>query len=400
MGKKLIIAFVIFAVIGVGIFYLLTMGNVGEEYNTAKVIKDEVSQYVQDTGTISSKNIRRYYGNGMSKIEELPVKLGDQVKKGDLLVKYEDNLDIEIQKVKKQIEAMEASYREVLVGIDMESVSSARVEISSIRNQLSQAETDKDRTETLYNNGAVSLSELEQAKNQVNQLKSNLSIAQNNYSQLKKETSENVVEKYEAEIEVLNLTLESLEDSKDDYMLYSDVEGIVTEINTFTGDMPSPAIMMIEIQDPTEKVVLVDFMVEDAINVKPGYDAQIIDMNVGIEIGGLKVNQVYPKAFVTMSELGVEENRQTVEIGLSSEGDTLAYGLEVETKVLIGSEREVLLVPVGAVYYKDLKQYVEVLEGGDPIEKEITTGIKVNGNIEVITGLVEGEEVVLNYQED
>ena len=400
MKKKLIIIFAVFTVIGVGIFYFLTTGNVGVKYNTVEVESGLVGKYVEDVGVISSKNIRKYYGNGVNKVEEMTLELGDYVEKGQLLVKYEDNLDLEIKKVEKQIEALEATYNDAVLGADAESVSSARIEISRIRSQLVMAKSTKDRTEVLYNSGSASLIELEQAVKNVEQLQSSLGIAQNTYNQVAKEISVNVRERYEAEIDVLLLTLEILEKNKENYMIFADVDGIVTELNTFEGDLPSPGAMIIEIQDPTEKVLLVDFMVEDAMNIKQGMNAEINDLNLNIVIEDLKVSQVYPKAFVTLSELSVEENRQTIEIELPESAETLSYGVEVETIVMIDEPRKALLIPKGAVIYKNSKQYVSVLENGETVEREIVIGIDIDDRVEVKEGLKEGDLVILNYQED
>jgi len=400
MKKKLIIVFLVFAAIGVGIFYILTMGNIGARYNTVEVTKGDLAQFVEDTGRISSKNIRRYYGNGASKVEIMPLTLGDHVEKGQLLIKYDDNLDLEIQRVEKQIEAVKATYDEALSGTDMESLSSARIEVSRIRSQLDLAEGEKERTEDLFDIGAVSQVELDYAANQVRTLQSSLNIAQNTYNRLAKGLSSNVRDRYEAEIDVLLLSLEILEESKANYEIHADVEGIVTELNTFEGDVPYPGALIIEIQDPSQKVLLVDFMVEDAIQIGAGMKAEVDDFDLGIEINAMKVDQVYPKAFVTLSELGVKENRQTVEIGLPESADSLAYGLELETRVMLDAPRKVVLIPTGAIIEKDDKQYVEVLINGDVVEREIKTGIKVNGSVEVRDGLEEGEEVILNYQED
>lgn len=398
--KKLIIAIVVISVIGVGIFYLLTTGSIGAKYNTVEVTKGEVGKYVQDVGRISSRNIRRYYGSGTGKVEEMTLQLGDHVEKGQLLIKYEDNLDLEIQRVEKQIEALEAGYNEALSGTDMESVNSAWIEISRIKKNMELATKSKDITESLYSIGSASLTELEQAESIVEQLKSSLGIAQNTYNRLTKGISGNIREKYEAEIDVLLLTLELLEENRDNYVIVADRQGIVTEINTFEGDIPSPGMLMIEIQDPTEKVILVDFMVEDARLIEPNMEAEIQDWNLDVEIDGLMVDKVYPKAFVTLSELGVEENRQTIEVGLPKSSDGLAFSLEVETKVMVEAPREVLLVPIGTVLQKDSKEYVEVLEDRKVVEREISTGIEVDGSIEVKEGLKAGELVILNYQEE
>ncbi|MCR3955111.1 MAG: efflux RND transporter periplasmic adaptor subunit [Gudongella sp.] len=400
MKKKLVIALVIFTAVAAGIFYLLTAGNIGTRYNTAQVEKGEVGRFVQDTGRVSSRNIRKYYGNSANKVESLNVQLGDQVKNGQLLIEFENNLDLEIQKVEKQIEALEATYSDATSGTSIESINSAKIEIARINSNIDLATRNRDRIQELYSNGAVSLVELEQAQNNLSQLQSSLAVAQNNYNQLIKGVSGSTRKRYEAEIDVLLLTLESLEKSKEDSKIYSDIEGVVTEVNTFAGDIPSAGAMILEIQDPSAKVVLVDFMVEDAIIIEAGMRALIVDQELGVDLDNLEVSRIYPKAFITMSELGVEENRQTVEIGLPEAGGNLSYGLELRTRVIVDESQEALLIPKEAVYARNGNTYVEVLEDGEPVEREIQTGIEDQNHIEVTEGLTEGEEVILNYMEE
>lgn len=400
MKKKLIIAFVIFTMIGVGLFYFLTIGDVGVQYNTIEVISGSLGKSVEETGRISSKNIRAYYGDGVLKIGQLPVALGDEVKKGQLLLEFDSTMDLEIQRVLKQIEALEASYNDAQSGTDMENVSSARIEISKIRNELALATKEKERTQILFDSGAVSKVTLEESLNTEKDLQSDLSIAQNTYNKLAKGISENERAKYEAEIDVLLLSLEILEKDKEKTAVYADIDGLVTEVNTFVGDKPLLGTKILELQDPAEKIVLIDFMVEDASDVKKGLSAELKDLNLGIYLEDLKVSQVYPKAFVALSELSVRENRQWVELTLPTTEIDLPFGLEVETRVMIEEPRQALVVPIGAVFYKEGNQVVKVLEKGSLVERAIETGVRSDGNIEILAGLEEGEEVLANYQED
>jgi HlyD family secretion protein len=399
MKKKLIIAIIVFTAIGASLFYFLTTGNIGVKYDTAEVKMGELEQYVEEDGRVSSRNIRRYYGNGSTKVEEMPLELGGAVKKGQLLVKYEDDLGLEIQKVEKQIEALKATYSDALSGTDMERVNSAKIEISRIGSNLELAKKNKDRIEELYKSGAVSLIELEQAINSMEQLESSLAMAQNTYDQLIKGVSADTRKRYEAEIDVMLLTLEIYKKNQEEYVERADIDGIVTELNTFEGDIPSPGSMILEIQNSSEKVVLVDFLVEDARKIRSGMMVELKDQNLGISMVNLKVSKIYPKAFVALSELGVEENRQTVEISLPVTSDELAYGLEVETKVMIEEQRDALLIPAGAVYQNESKKFVRVLEDGEVVEREVIAGIEFDNNIVVKEGLREGELVILNYQE-
>ncbi len=399
MKKKLIIALGLLTVLAVAIFYFLTTGNIGTDYNTAEVEIGEVEKFVEESGTVSSKNIRSYYGNSSNKVEKLEVELGDFVEEGQLLIKFEDNIDMEIQKVEKQIEALEASYNEALSGADFESINGVKIEISSIRNSIDLAKENKDRIEELYKNEAATETELEQATNNLEQLQNNLALAQNRYNQLVKGLSENMKTKYEAEIDVLLLSLESLEKNKENSIIYADFDGVITELNTFEGDIPSAGFKILEMQDPSEKSILVDFMAEDALIIKPDMKAEVNDEDLNIRIENLKVQKIHPKAFTMFSELGVEENRQTVEINLPQSNEELPIGLKLETKVMIEELREVLLIPVDAVYEKDMKKYVELLEDGEPVEREVITGIESNNYIEIKEGLQEGDKVIINYEE-
>lgn len=400
MNKKWIIAVVVITAIGAGIFYILTTGNIGAKYNTAEVKMGEVEKAVEETGRISSKAIRRYYGMGAMRVEEMTLALGDSVKKGQLLIRYEDNLDLEIQKVEKQIESLKAAYGEVLSGTDQAGISNAKIEISRIESNLALAEKTKADTEVLFSSGAVSKSELDQAIHNIEELQSSLAKAQNTYNQLAKGVSANTRKRYEAEIAAMRLTLDIYKKNKENAVIYADADGIVTELNTFQGDMPAPGSMILEIQDPSEKVLLVDFMVAEAQQIRPDMAAEIKDQNLGISMAQLMVARLYPKAFITLSELGVEENRQTVEISLPEAGKELPYGLELKTRVIIDPSRSVLMIPTGAVYQKNSISYVKVLEGKKPVERSIITGAEVNNEIEVKEGLMEGELVILNYQED
>ncbi|HMM69422.1 MAG TPA: efflux RND transporter periplasmic adaptor subunit, partial [Gudongella oleilytica] len=136
MKKKVLIPVLILSVVGIALVYFLTTGNIGTKYNTVEAKRGSLEKYVEEVGIIRSKNIRQYYSNGSGKVEAVAIELGDKVSKGQILVKFEDNMDLEIQKVEKQIKALEATYKDILQGTDIQSVNNAKIEISRIRSDL------------------------------------------------------------------------------------------------------------------------------------------------------------------------------------------------------------------------------------------------------------------------
>jgi len=186
MKKKLIIGIIILIAVGSAGIYYFTQSNSDEDYETALVEKGSIEKYIEETGEIASKNIRSYYGNGTNKIAHLYVKIGDEVNKDDLLLEYDNTIDLEKDKVNKQIEALEAEYNEAVSGADFEQINTAKLEIENIKNNLEFAEENLQRIKVLYENNAATEKEYEESKNQIDQLKNQLKISQNQYNLLVK----------------------------------------------------------------------------------------------------------------------------------------------------------------------------------------------------------------------
>lgn len=81
---------------------------------------------------------------------------------------------------------------------------------------------------------------------------------------------------------------------------------------------------------------------------------------------------------------------------LAEENENIKVGMRGNI-VLTGDVREsVLLLPTKAVHSADGRDYVYVLGENDiPEVKWIETGMRVNGQVEILGGLEEGEYVIL-----
>ena len=72
-------------------------------------------------------------------------------------------------------------------------------------------------------------------------------------------------------------------------------------------------------------------------------------------------------------------------------------GMTANIWIKISSSEETLFIPVSAIQKKEGKKIVKILSGKQIIEKEVVTGIKNDkGMIEIISGISEGEQVILS----
>jgi len=141
-----------------------------------------------------------------------------------------------------------------------------------------------------------------------------------------------------------------------------------------------------------------------------------LDMNISeADIGSLKVGQdvsftvdAYPdKRFngkVKEIRLGPILKQNVVYYGVVANIDNaellLRPGMTADVWINTAYHKNALLVPVKVLKRKDDRKYVDVLEGKELKRKEVTTGMKSeDGFLEVLSGLEEGERVVLSSME-
>ena len=117
-----------------------------------------------------------------------------------------------------------------------------------------------------------------------------------------------------------------------------------------------------------------------------------------LSIEGIKgtVRKIHPQAMSKISDLGIEQKRVKVEINIEDSLEGLRPGYDLDVKIIINSRKNVLLVPENAVFEKEEKDFVFVNENGKAVLREINKGIESTKQIEVISGLKEGEMVIMS----
>lgn len=369
----------------------LLLGGQTDQPETSKVRPGSIKKTVEETGTVFSKRVNTFYSDMSQRVETLNVSVGDRVKKGDIILVYENNYDLEIERANKQIESITASYNESVKGADFQEISNLKLNISTIETNLNFARSNLEKIKTLYENNAVSQVEYDEAKNNVTILENQLQEANNNYSKIIQGVSANVKKEYEAQIDEVMIQIKILEKNMEQASVKAEFDGVITELNVHQGSMTQAGVPTVEIQDDKNLGIYVEVLAEDAIEVTKGMAFNIIDDDEVIK--ELQVSRVYPKAQAKISDLGVEQKRVRIEADLNDAGYKL--GSEVDVEIVLKEKNNVLLVDKDAVYEKDNIKYVTVLSGKNEIETEITTGIEDDKYVEVLSGLSENDTVLI-----
>lgn len=393
LKKKYVILTILLVFVFIVAFSVLSGGQNSYENKTSKVKSGTIQNTLEETGTVYSKRVNTFYSDMSQRVKVLNVSVGDKVKKGDIILTYENNYDLEIERANKQIEAITATYNETVKGADFQEISNMKLNISTIETNLGFARNNFEKTKVLYENNAVSEVEYKEAENNVIALENQLQEAKNNYDLMMQGVSSNVKKQYEAQIEEIMVQIKILEQNIEQASIKAEFDGIITELNVNQGGMTQPGVPVVEIQEESSLGIYVEVLAEDAVKTVAGMPF-IIDN--GKESRELKINRIYPKAKALVSELGVEQKRVRIEADLE-DAVVFKIGAEVDVTIVLEEKKDVLLVDRDAVYEKNQKEYVTVIEGGKEIEKEVTTGLKNDEYAEVTSGLSENEVVLIEY---
>lgn len=150
---------------------------------------------------------------------------------------------------------------------------------------------------------------------------------------------------------------------------------------------------------PDLRVMLVKLEIHEAdINkLAVGQPASItMDTYAGLTLAGQITKVAQIAASSNPFERRAEVKRFDVEITITCESAVkLKPGISAKVEIRIGRRDDVLFVPLQCVYVAGGKHRCRVMEGDAPAEREVAIGQSNDKYAEVVTGLSEGERVLL-----
>ena len=153
---------------------------------------------------------------------------------------------------------------------------------------------------------------------------------------------------------------------------------------------------LLEIGDPAELEVTVDFLSSDAVQIRSGQAVVIDGWGGGQPLRGV-VRLVEPFGFTKISALGIEEQRVNVIIdfmGNEADRSLLGHGYQVEAKVILWESDAALTVPLTALFRVGPDWTVFVNNNGRAERRTLQLGHRNGVMAEVKDGLSPGEEVI------
>ncbi|MBU5676516.1 efflux RND transporter periplasmic adaptor subunit [Alkaliphilus sp. MSJ-5] len=398
--KKIISIAIIVTIIGVSGFYIST-GSRAVDVSTAAVIEGDIAKYVEELGVIKVKNQVNIYAPTAGMVTEVLVDIGDQVKKGDILVKLDgEQLSRQIAELESQRSAVLAQYKEAKQPIDEKNIEKLELEIVDIEKRIKTAEEAANNKKLLYDAGAVSQEEYQSALRNLEGEKSSLEKAKLDLELMRKPVSENIDVQYKAQLKQLDIQKAELEKSGKNFTIIASMDGTILQKEVEKGSYLQPGMHIMQLGNVEELYIESDVLVGDVANVYEGSVVKMSNKNLGImDLEGV-IKKIHPNAFSKVSDLGIEQKRIKVDIEIKDTIKNLRPGYDLDIKIITESKENVLLVPESSLFNIDGKDFIFVNENNKARLREVEKGIESQRQVEVVKGLKEGEMVLLSPNEN
>ena len=225
----------------------------------------------------------------------------------------------------------------------------------------------------------------------VDAAKAALELQQANYDSLVAKPRDIDIAYYQA---ILNQAIAS----RNKAIIYAPIEGVITKVNKKKGESISSAETMIEILSPHYEIQ-VDIPETDVVKLKTGND-------VTITLDALGSDNKFTGSVLSIDPASTDIQDvvyYNVKVGITdSNVEAFKSGMTADVLIKTDNRDNVLYIPYRAVLSRSEndEKYVRVLvngkDGTDIEERTVQLGLRADdGQVEILSGLSEGEEVVL-----
>ena len=397
---------------------------------TGKVVREDLTSVVTASGEIKPKVYVNVGAILQAKITHLYVKEGDRVKAGQLLASL-DNIqyaaDVAANNAMVNASRMDANAAKA-------AVNTSEADLNQAKAEYERATLDYNRNKALYDAQLIAKSDYDTKKAaydtataQIGSAKAKLAQAKANLDSAQGHIGQNVA------------TLRRVNDvlSKTEYR--APFDGVITNLPVREGETVVPGIQnspgstLMTVADTSLITAEVKVDESDIVNVQLGQSAEVsIDAipkqkfkGTVTEIGGNAVLRSTGVSTAQTVSSGQEAKDFKVVIALQNPPSNVHPGLSATARITTANKSGVLAIPIQALTIrerddltpnKDKKGSVQAaVPAGNPKEElqgvfvlrnkkeavfvPVTTGISATTDIEVTSGLKEGDEIVTgSYQ--
>jgi HlyD family secretion protein len=384
-----IVVIVIVLIVGVAVAFSHGSTKI-DPSKLAKVEKGDLAKSVVATGKVEPITKVEVKSKASGIVTKLYVEYGDRVKKGQLLAQLDkEEILAQVDQSKAALQAAEANLKGAQADYERAKVDAEGPDVPLLKKTY-------ERNLEMQKGGVVSQQALDEAEKEYRMAGNKQNVARAQITVLQAKIAQS-----QAQVAQDQASLKQLEEQLSYTDITSPIDGIVLSRDVEIGDavssilvLGSSATLVMTLGDTSQVYVKGKVDESDIGRVYLGQPARI------------KVESFKDKTFkgvvTKISPMGVEKDNVTtfeVRVSIDNPGGELKAEMTANAEIILDEHKSVLQIPEGAIIYdKDRNASVQVPDpkGKDGQKKvAINIGISNGAKTEVLKGLKEGDQVIL-----
>ena len=395
---------------------------------TGKAQREDLSSIVSASGEIKPKTYVNIGANAFGKITHLYVREGDRVRKGQLLAQLENvqsSADVAATKASLEASRTDAVAAEA-------NLNTAKADLARAKADFERARLDWDRAEGLFKAGVISKSDYDTRKATWQTAEAGVAQAQARVAQ-----AEAQLESSQRHITQTDATLTRASDVLQKTVYAAPYAGVITNLPVREGEtvvigiQNAPGSTLMTLADMSVITAEVKVDETDIVNVQLGQPAEVMIDAIPKKAFRAVVTEIGNNAIVRSTGVATSQSVSAsqeakdfkVVVTLQDPPEDLRPGLSTTAKITTATRTNAVAIPIQALTIRreadlqasgkgsvqaaapqkdaskikmnnDELQGVFVVRGKKAEFVPVQTGITGTTDIEVLSGLKEGDEIV------
>jgi len=356
----------------------------------AKVEKGDLAKSVVATGKVEPITKVEVKSKASGIVKKLYVEYGDKVKKGQALAQLDK------EEIVAQVEQAQAGLAGAQANLTSAKADYERAKVDAESPDVPLLKKAYDRAMKMQQSGVVSDSALDDADRAYK-----LAVNKQNVARAQMLVLQAKIAQSQAEVARDNANLRQLNEQLSYTDIESPIDGIVLSRDVEVGDAVSSILVL-----GSSATLVMTIGDTSQVYVKGKVDEADIGRVYLGQPSRIKVESFKDKTFngkvTKISPMGVEKDNVTtfeVRVSIDNPGGELKAEMTANAEIILDEHKNVLQIPEGSILYdKDRNASVEIPDpkGKDGKKKvAINIGISNGAKTEVLKGLNEGEQVIL-----
>ncbi|MEL7334148.1 MAG: efflux RND transporter periplasmic adaptor subunit [Cyanobacteria bacterium J06560_2] len=383
---------------------------------TVLVSESEITVRISASGTVAPIRTVNLSPKSAGIVQALFVEQGDRVTKGQLIARM-DSAQLNAQRVQNEASVAEARAQlqdaingpsRTDIGQAEASVAAAQAQLQDARARLTLWQDERDRSQRLFDQGAISRSDLDRTLNEsrtasagVDQAIARIDEAEQRLADQQDGNDTETIAQAEARLRRAQGQLQAVEVQLDDTQVRAPFDGIVTQRFASEGAFVTPTATASDVTSATSTAIVAIASGLEVIAEVSEADISSISVGQPVEIEADSFRgETFEGTVRLIAPEAIERQNVTVfqiRVQLLTGIDRLRSNMNTDVAFLGDELAGALVVPAVSIITQGEETGVLVPDDDGEVQFEpVTLGVSVGNRIQVTEGLEEGDRVFID----